>query len=81
MSINERNQKIAKQVVTAHHQIQQGVTKAYQRTETMAVDGFNNISDKFIARFFTRDGEDVASAKARLKASAEESKRHHQEKQ
>ena len=43
-------------------------------TETGAVNGFNKVSDKFIEKFFTKDGESVEEAKKRLAASAEKSK-------
>lgn len=79
MSFTESNQKIAEQVVKTHHQIENDVVSAYQKTKDLAVNSFNSVSDKFIARFFTRDGESVESAKARLKASAEKSKQHHKE--
>ena len=38
----------------------------YKRVERGAVDGFQKVSDAFVERFFTREGESVEEARARL---------------
>lgn len=52
---NEVNGKIA-----------DGITDAYRKIESGAVNTFNKVSDKFIGEFFTHDGETVEEAKKRL---------------
>lgn len=74
MSITEKNEKIAEKVVATHKTIEKTVVGAYKATETGAVNGFNKVSDKFIEKFFTKDGESIEEAKKRLAASAEKSK-------
>lgn len=66
--------KLPKKVVATHKTIEKTVVGAYKATETGAVNGFNKVSDKFIEKFFTKDGESVEEAKKRLSASAEKSK-------
>lgn len=72
MSITEKNAQIAQKVIGVHKAIEKSVVGAYKATETGAVNG--SVSDKFIKTFFTKDGETVEEAKARLQASAEASK-------
>ena len=56
MSITEKNEKIAEKVGATHKTIEKTVVGAYKATETGAVNGFNKVSDKFIEKFFTKDG-------------------------
>lgn len=66
--------KLLKKLVPLIKPLKKTVVGAYKATETGAVNGFNKVSDKFIEKFFTKDGESVEEAKKRLAASAEKSK-------
>ena len=54
-------------VVGAYQAIENAVVGGYKKIEEGAVSGFNRISDKFVDVFFTREGESVEEAKARLR--------------
>lgn len=53
------NEKIEKKVVDGYRKIEDGV-----------VGGFEKVSDGFVECFFTREGESVEQAKARLAKQA-----------
>lgn len=53
------NEKIEKKVVDGYRKIEDGV-----------VGGFEKVSDGFVECFFTREGESVGQAKARLAKQA-----------
>ncbi|MFS1664227.1 hypothetical protein [Streptococcus sp. zg-JUN1979] len=66
MSLTDKQQQIASKAIATHHNIEKNVIKAYQKTEKVALSSFNNISDKMIRTFFTKDGESLAETKQRL---------------
>ena len=53
--IAETNEKIAEKVV-----------EGYKKIETGVVEGFEKVSDKCVEVLFTKEGESVEDAKARL---------------
>ena len=68
----EVNEKIEEAVVTGYKKIEDGVVSGYKKIEEGAVEGFRKISDKFVDSFFTKEGETVEEAKARMAAEAKE---------
>ena len=74
MSITETNEQIADNLKKIHHKIEKALVGGYKKTETGAVNAFNQVSDRFIKSFFIKDGKSVGDAKARLQASAHSSK-------
>ena len=56
----ETNEKIAEKVV-----------EGYKKIENGAVEGFQKVTDKFVGKFFTKEGETVEEAKARMKKEQE----------
>lgn len=60
------NEKIAEGVTEGYKKIEKGVVDGYKKIEDGAVEGFGKITDRFVESFFTRDGESVEEAKARL---------------
>ncbi len=72
----ETNEKIAEGVVSGYKKIENGVVDGYKKIETGVVSGFEKTTDFFVEKLFTREGETVEEAKARLRgeeaASTEE---------
>lgn len=66
----EINEKIAETVVDGYKKIEETVVDGYKQIEKSAVGGFNKVSDKCIEKLFTKDGETVEEAKARLEKNA-----------
>lgn len=66
MSFAEKNEKIAGIVADGYKKIESGVVGGYRKMETGVVGTFNKVSDKFVEKLFTRDGETVEEAKKRL---------------
>lgn len=62
--------KIESGVVGAYKAVEDGVVGAYKAVETGVVDGFNKMTDKIVGAVFTREGETVEEAKARLNPNA-----------
>lgn len=62
----EANEKIAEGVVKGYKIIEGGVVGGYKKIETGAVEGFGKVVDKCVEALFTKEGESVAVAKARL---------------
>ena len=60
------NEKIAEAVVEGYKKIEDGVVSGYKRIEGGVVEGFNKMTDKIVEKVFTKDGESVEEAKARL---------------
>ena len=58
-TIAEVNEKIAEGVVTGYKKIEEGV-----------VEGFNKVTDAIVEKVFTKEGETVEEAKARMNADA-----------
>ena len=53
-------------VAEAYKSIETGVVNTYEKIETGVVSGFRKISDKFIQKFFSREGETVEETRKRL---------------
>ena len=68
----ETNEKIAEKVTEGYKAIEDGVVNGYKSIEKGAVDGFNKVSDKFIEKLFTKEGETVEEAKARMQKNHEQ---------
>ena len=52
--------------------IENGVVSGYKKIETGAVEGFGKVVDKCVEVLFTREGETVEEAKARLNGKDKE---------
>lgn len=64
--IVEGLQKIEDGVVEGYKKIEKGVVEGYKKVETGAVEGFQKVADKFVDKLFTKEGETVEEAKARM---------------
>lgn len=64
--IKEGLQKIEDGVVEGYKKIEDGVVGGYKKIETGAVEGFQKVTDKFVGKFFTKEGETVEEAKERM---------------
>ena len=58
--------KIEKGVVDGYKKIEQGVVSGYKKIEDGVVEGFGKVVDKCVEVLFTKEGESVEDAKARL---------------
>lgn len=63
---NDANEKIAEKVVEGYKKIEDGVVSGYKKIETGAVEGFGKVMDACVKALFTKEGESVEDAKARL---------------
>lgn len=63
----EANEKIAEGVVSGYKRIETGVVDGYKKIEQGAVSGFEKTADFFVEKLFTREGETVEQARARLR--------------
>lgn len=68
----EANEKIADGVVKGYKKIETGVVDGYKKIETGAVEGFGKVVDKCVEVLFTKKGESVEDAKARLSGKDKE---------
>lgn len=68
----EANEKIAEGVVKGYKKIEDGVVSGYKKIETGAVEGFGKVVDKCVEVLFTKEGETVEEAKARLNGKEKE---------
>jgi len=59
-------QKIESGVVKGYKKIEDGVVTGYKKIESGVVEGFGNVVDKCVEVMFTKEGETVEEAKARL---------------
>ena len=64
--------KIEKGVVDGYKKIENGVVDGYKKIENGVVDGFNKLTDKCVEVLFTKEGESVEEAKARLSGKRKE---------
>ena len=64
--INMALSKIEDGVVEGYKKIEDGVVGGYKKIETGAVEGFQKVTDKFVGKFFTKEGETVEEAKERM---------------
>ncbi|MFT8993209.1 hypothetical protein [Leuconostoc mesenteroides] len=55
-------------IVKANKKIEEKVVKTYKTIENGAVEGFGNISDKFVDKYLAKDGESAQDAKKRIEA-------------
>ena len=67
----EANEKIAEGVVKGYKKIEDGVVCGYKKMEEGAVTGFGKVVDKCVEVLFTKEGETVEEAKARLTGKEE----------
>ena len=58
--------KIEDGVVTGYKKIEDGVVSGYKKLENGVVEGFGKVVDKCVEVLFTKEGESVQDAKARL---------------
>lgn len=64
-------EKISNAVTTAYTTIQNGVVKGYFKIQDSAVSGYKKVEDACVKTLFTRKGETVEEAKARLTCKQE----------
>ena len=64
--ITEGLEKIEDGVVAGYKQIEEGVVTGYQKIESGVVEGFNKMTDKFVGKFLTKEGETLEEAKTRM---------------
>ncbi len=64
--LTEVNKKIEEAVVGGYKKIEEGVVEGYKKIETGAVEGLEKVTDKFVDKFFTKEGETVEEAKERM---------------
>lgn len=62
--------KIENAVVSAYEAVEAGAVGAYKAVESGVVDSFGKMTDKIVGAVFTRKGETVSEAKARLSGGA-----------
>ena len=67
VDVVEAYKTIEEGVVGTYQKIEDGVVSGYKKIEDGAVSGFTRIADKFVEVFFTKEGETVEEAKARLR--------------
>lgn len=68
----EANEKIAEKVVEGYKKIEDGVVTGYKKIETGVVEGFGKVTDACVKTLFTKEGESVEDAKARLSGKDKE---------
>lgn len=61
-----QGKNIEKAVVTAYKKIETSVVDAYKKVEKSATGAYGKIEDRFVDKFFRKDGETVEEAKNRL---------------
>ena len=66
IDVAEAYKSIETGVVNTYEKIETGVVSGYKKVEEGAVSGFRKISDKFIQKFFSREGETVEETRNRL---------------
>jgi len=54
-------------VVSTYEKIEDAVVSGYKTIEKGAVSGFEKLTDKFVEKFFAREGETVEEARERLR--------------
>ena len=64
--IADKIEKISETVTEGYKKIENGVVGGYKKIETGAVEGFQKMTDKFVDKFFTKEGETVEEAKERM---------------
>lgn len=61
------NEKIADAVTSAYKKVETSVVSSYNAVENAAVDGYTKVEDAFVGKLFTKSGETIEDAKARLR--------------
>jgi hypothetical protein len=64
--IADHIEKISQGVTKGYKKIEDGVVAGYKKIENGAVSGFGKVVDKCVEVLFTKEGESVEDAKARL---------------
>ena len=64
--------KIEDGVLTGYKKIEDGVVSGYKKLENGVVEGFGKVVDKCVGVLFTKNGESVQDAKARLSGKDKE---------
>ena len=65
-NFNEVNEKIIDSITEGYEKIEEGFVTGYKKIETDVVDGFQKMTDKFVGKFLTREGETIEAAKNRI---------------
>ncbi len=63
---HKRMDKTEESVVDAYQKIEDTVVGSYQKVEDTFVGAYKKVEDHFVGKFFTKEGETVEEAKARL---------------
>lgn len=64
-------EKISNTVVSTYTAIQDGVVKGYLKIQNTAVSGYKKVENACVKALFTKQGETVEEAKARLTCKQE----------
>ena len=72
--IADTNEKIKDGVVDGYKKIEKGVVDGYKKIEESVVGGFEKVSDKAVEILFTKEGETVQEAKARMSGKSSKEK-------
>ena len=64
--------KVGEAITEGFQKIEDSVVGGYKKIEEGVVEGFGKVSDKFIDVLFTKEGESVEEAKARMEQSAKD---------
>ena len=66
VDVEEAYKSIEQGVVNTYEKIEDAVVSGYKSIEKGAVSGFQKLTDKFVEKFFSREGETVEATKERL---------------
>jgi len=64
--LKEVNGKIVDSITAGYNKIESGVVEGYRKVESGVVDGFTKMTDQFVGKFLTKEGETLEDAKSRL---------------
>ena len=67
VDVEEAYKNIEQGVVSTYEKIEDAVVSGYKTIEKGAVSGFEKLTDKFVEKFFAREGETVEEARERLR--------------
>ncbi len=72
LEVNQkRSDKIEETVVGTYQKIEDTVVGSYQKVEDTFVGAYKKVEDHFVGKFFTKEGETVEEAKARMSCRKE----------
>ena len=77
--LTEANEKIAGTITTGFKKMSDGVADGFNKMSEGVVKGYTKVEDAFVGKLFTKEGETVEEAKARMKQAAEEQRKAHEE--